>query len=73
MILKETKLLLEFWDEAIEYDIYIRNHINIGPDTNEIDQSPIKVFINTIPDIEIYKVWGSKCYVYINPKIILRG
>jgi hypothetical protein len=72
-MLKEAGLLLEFWDEAVEHDAYIRNCTNIGPDSNGINRSPTEAFTGTLPDIEMCKTWGSKCYSYINPKTIPNG
>ncbi|EDN93221.1 hypothetical protein SS1G_12167 [Sclerotinia sclerotiorum 1980 UF-70] len=72
-MLKEASLPLEFWDEAVEHDAYIRNRTNSGPDANGIDRSPTEAFTGTIPDLGMCKVWGSKCYAYINPKTIPKG
>jgi hypothetical protein len=67
-MLKEAVLLLEFWDEAVEYDAYIRNWTNLGLESNSIKRSPTEAFRGTLPDIEMCKTWESKCYSYINPK-----
>jgi hypothetical protein len=72
-MLKEAGLPLEFWDKAVEHDAYIRNCTNIGPDSNGINRSPTEAFTGTLPDTEMCKIWGSKCYSYINPKTILNG
>ncbi|RAL58199.1 hypothetical protein DID88_002302 [Monilinia fructigena] len=72
-MLKEAHLPLEFWDEAVEHDVYIRNRTSIGPDANGIDRSPLEAFTGTLPDIDTCKVWGSRCYAYINPKTIPKG
>jgi hypothetical protein len=55
-ILKEAELPLEFWDEAIGHDAYIRNCTNIGLDSNSINRSPTEVFTGTLPDIEMCKI-----------------
>jgi hypothetical protein len=54
-MLKEAGLPLEFWDEAVEYDAYIRNCTNIGPGSNGINRSPTKAFTGKLPDIEMCK------------------
>jgi hypothetical protein len=38
--LKEAELLLEFWDQAVEYEVYIRNCTNIEPDSNGKNRIP---------------------------------
>jgi hypothetical protein len=67
-ILKEAGLPLEFWDEAVEHDTYIRNCTNIRPDSNGINRSQTKAFIGTLPDIEMCKTSEYKGYSYINAK-----
>jgi hypothetical protein len=67
-MLKEVGLLLEFWNEAVEHDAYIRICSNIGPDSNGINRSLTEVFTGTLPDIKMCKIWESKCYSYINRK-----
>jgi hypothetical protein len=57
-MLKEAGLPVEFWDEAVGHDAYIRNCTNIGPDSNSIDRSPIEAFTGTLPEIELCKTWG---------------
>lgn len=72
-MLKEASLPLEFWDEAAEYDAYCRNRTDTGPVVNSCIVSPTEAFTGTTPDVDHCKVWGSKCYVYINPKTIPKG
>jgi hypothetical protein len=64
---------LEFWDEAGEHDAYIRNCTSIRLDSNGINRSPTEAVISTLPDLEICKIWVSKCYSYIIIKIIPNG
>jgi hypothetical protein len=54
-MLKEAGLPLEFWDEGVERDTYIRNCTNIGLDSNGINRSPTEAFTGTLPNIEICK------------------
>jgi hypothetical protein len=72
-MLKEVRLPLKFWDEAVEHDVYIRNCTNIGLDSDGINRSPAEGFTGTLPDLKIYKTWGSKSYSYINPSTIPNG
>jgi hypothetical protein len=54
-MLKKAGFPLEFWDEAVENDAYIRNCTNIGPDSQGIHISPTEAFIGILPDIEMCK------------------
>jgi hypothetical protein len=64
---------LQFCDQAVEYDAYIRNCTNIGYDSNGINRSPIEAFTGTLSEIELCKTWGIKCYSNMNPKTIPNG
>ncbi|KAI0991385.1 hypothetical protein K3495_g16802, partial [Podosphaera aphanis] len=72
-LLKDADLPLEFWDEAVETDVYIRNRIQTGPLKAGVQISPEEAFTGTRPDIGHIAVWGSKCVSYINPDTIARG
>ncbi|KAF7569560.1 UBN2 multi-domain protein [Pyrenophora tritici-repentis] len=69
-MLKDAGLPIEFWDEAVEADAYLRNRTNTGPMINGKQVSPEEAFTGTKPSIDHIRVWGSKCYSYINPKTI---
>ncbi|KAF7573128.1 hypothetical protein PtrM4_080330 [Pyrenophora tritici-repentis] len=69
-MLKDAGLPIEFWDEAVEADAYLRNRTNTGPTINGKQVSPEEAFTGTKPSIDHIRVWGSKCYSYINPKTI---
>ena len=69
-MLKEAKLSIEFWDKAIEVDTYQRNRISKGPKTDTIYISPEQAYTGNKPDISYIRVWGSKCYSYVNPKTL---
>ena len=66
-MLKEAKLPLEFWDEAVEADTYQRNRISKGP---KASVCPEEAYTGLKPSIDHIQVWGSKCYSYINPKTL---
>ena len=67
-MLKDAKLPLEFWDEAASTDAYIRNRTASGPILEGEVLTPEEAFSGKRPDINHLRVWGSKCFSYINPK-----
>jgi hypothetical protein len=67
-MLKDSGLLIEFWDEAIEANVYTQNHMLSGPKINGIRQTPISAYIGEMPNIDYLKPFGCKCYRYIDPK-----
>ncbi|KAF7567667.1 hypothetical protein PtrM4_142580 [Pyrenophora tritici-repentis] len=69
-MLKDAGLPIEFWDEAVEADAYLRNRTSTGPTIDEKQVSPEEAFTGRTPSIDHIRVWGSRCYSYINPKTI---
>jgi hypothetical protein len=69
-LLQEALLPAEFWDEAIEYDAYLRNCTATGPTLDENPTSPFQAYTGEKPSLENVKVFGSKCYMYIEKKTI---
>jgi hypothetical protein len=69
-ILNNAWLPLEFWDEAVTADIYLRNRTNTGPIVNGKTTSPEEAWIGVTLSIDHIRVWRSKSYSYINPKTI---
>jgi hypothetical protein len=69
-MLKDAGLLIEFWDEAVEADTYMRNRTDTGPTIDGKRISPEEAFTGKTPSINHIRVWGSKCYSYIYPKTI---
>jgi hypothetical protein len=67
-MLKDANLPIEFWDEAAEADAYIRNRTASGPSVDGIQVSPEEAFSGERPTIDHIRVWGTKCYSYVNPK-----
>jgi hypothetical protein len=67
-MLKAQNLPLEFWDEAVEADSYIRNLQPRGPTINGKITCPSQAYTGKEPNIENIRVWGSKAYAYVNPK-----
>jgi len=72
-MLIESKMPIEFWDEAEEYDVYVRNRTIAGPIIERVIVSPEKTFTREIPLIDHLRIWGNLCFSYVNPKIIPVG
>jgi hypothetical protein len=69
-MIKNACLPIEFWDEAAETSAYIRNRIPIGPIVEGKRTSPEQVYTGEKPRVDHIRVWGSKCYSYVNPKTL---
>lgn len=69
-MLDDAQLPIEFWDEAAEADAYIRNRLPTGPLVEKQSTSPEQVFLGKRPNVDHVRVWGSKCYTYLNPKTL---
>jgi hypothetical protein len=68
--IKDACLPIEFWDEAAETSAYSRNHIPIGPIIDGKRTSPEQVYTGEKPRVDRIRVWGSKCYSFVNPKTL---
>ncbi|KAI1004412.1 hypothetical protein K3495_g3804 [Podosphaera aphanis] len=66
LMLKESNLLIEFWDEAVETDPYMRNRTATGPIISDCVTSPQEAWTNKRPTVDHTKIWGSKSYSYVN-------
>ncbi|KAI0996463.1 hypothetical protein K3495_g11717 [Podosphaera aphanis] len=51
-MLKEASLPLEFWDEAVEYDAYVRDRTDTGPVIEGSVVSPIEAWTEITPSID---------------------
>jgi hypothetical protein len=69
-MLKEAGLPIEFWDEAVEYDAYVRNRTDTGPVIDGSVVSPHEAYTGETPSIDHLRVWGYRAFAYINPKTI---
>src|SRR5271154_1090225 len=67
-MLKEAGLPVELWDEAAMTDAYLRNRTDIGPEINDQRITPEEAWTGEKPSIDHIRVWGCKCYSYVNPK-----
>ena len=70
-MLKDAGLPIEFWDEAVKANAYMRNHIRFRLVINGERFSPNKAFMGVKPSIDHVRVFGYKCYAYVNPKSLL--
>lgn len=75
-MLINVKLLIEFWDKAIEARTYIQNRL-LGGIELYIDNYtllPEQAYSGKIEvDVNYIRVFSSKCYSYIDPKSLLKG
>jgi hypothetical protein len=72
-MLKDSGLPVEFWDKAIETDAYLRNRIASGPTIEGKKTSPEEAFTGKTPSIDHIRVWGCKCYTYVDPRSLPSG
>jgi hypothetical protein len=72
-MLNDAGLLIEFWDEAVNADTYLRNRTNTGPIIDGKITSSEGACTGVTLSIDHSRIWGSKCYSYINPKTISAG
>ena len=69
-MLDDMDLPMEFWDEAVEHDAYIRNRLPTGPVIDSEITCPEQAYTGVKPNILNVRVWGSKAYEYVNPKTL---
>ena len=69
-MLEDAELPLEFWPEAAQADAYIRNRVATGPVIDGNPTSPIEAFTGNKPSIDHFRVWGCRCYSYMNPRSV---
>ena len=72
-MLKDAELPLEFWPEAAQADVYLRNRVATGPMIDGNPTAPIEAFTGVKPSIDHIRVWGCKCYSYVDPRSIPSG
>ena len=72
-ILAEADLPIEFWPEAAQSDVYVRNRIGNGPEINRQLVSPCEAFDKVKPSINHLRVWGCKCYSFLPTKSLPQG
>jgi head-tail adaptor len=67
-MLKNISLPIKLWSEAAKTDIYIRNRTAVRPEVDGMRITPKETWTQTKPSIDHIRVWGCKCYFYVNPK-----
>jgi len=67
-MLKGADLSIEFWDEAVEADAYLRNRSAVGPLAESKPILPEGIWTGKEQSVDYIKTWGCKCYSYVNPK-----
>ena len=73
-LLADAKLPIEFWDEAATMDTYLRNRITTnGPTIDGNMTSPQQAIDGKRSEIGHIRIWGCKCYAYVNPKSLPAG
>ena len=72
-MIKNVELSIEFWPEAEKADAYIRNRVSTGLMINENSTIFMKAFIEIKSFIDHIRVWGCKCYVFVNSKFFTRN
>lgn len=66
-MLKDSLMPNEFWPEALEAGIYLRNRTASGPEVDGERISPEEAFSGARPSIDHVHVWGCKVYSYMSP------
>jgi len=67
-MIKEAELPIEFWLEVAKADAYMRDRVSTRPVIDGQPTTPIEAFTRVEPSIDHIRVWGCKCYSYIDPK-----
>ena len=61
----------EFWPEALQATIYIIDRTATSPEIDSQIIIPEEAWSRVKPSIDHIRVWGCRCYAYINPKSLL--
>jgi hypothetical protein len=75
-MLIDARLPIEFWDEAVEARTYLRNRLPGGVElcTDNYTLSPEQAYSGKMEvDVNHIRVFGSKCYSYVDPKSLPKG
>ena len=72
-ILGEADLPIEFWPEAAQSDVYVRNRIRNSPEVNRQIVSLYKAFDKVRLSIDYLKVWGCIYYSFLPIKSLPKG
>jgi hypothetical protein len=72
----DAKLLIEFWDEAVEARTYVQNRLpgGVGLSTPDYTFSPEEAYTGTKnQQADHIHAFGTKCYAYVDPKSLPKG
>lgn len=72
-LLKDAKMPPEFWVDACQAGIYVRNRIGNGPVVNDHMISPYEAFTGRVPNVDHIRVWGCKVHSYMERESIPQG
>ena len=72
-MLGDADLPIEFWPEAAQSDVYVKNRIGNSPEVNGQLVSPYKAFNKVRPRIDYFRVWGCKYYFFLPIKLLPQG
>ena len=72
-MLGDADLPIEFWPEAAQSDVYVRNRIGNSPEVNRQLVSPYEAFNKVRPRIDYLRVWGCKYYSFLPTKLLPQG
>ncbi|KAI1006754.1 hypothetical protein K3495_g1463 [Podosphaera aphanis] len=64
-MLEETQFQIDFWDEAVEADSYMRNRTGTGPTISNEKTSPMKAFTGQTPSIDHVRKWATRVGVFM--------
>ena len=67
-MIDDAQLPIEFWDEAARTNAYLRNRTPRGPEIDGLPTSPEQAWNGKKPSIDHLRVWGCKCYSYVDSK-----
>ena len=67
-LLKDSGMPNEFWPEALQAAIYVLDRTATGPEIDGQVITPEEAWTGMKPSIDHIRVWGCKCYGYMNPK-----
>ena len=65
-LLKDAQLPNEFWTEALQTGVYLRNRTASGPEVDGQVISPEEGFTGVKPSVDHLRTWGCKMYSYVN-------
>ena len=59
-------LVIHFWGEAVLYAVYVLNRSSTRSNPKSV--LPLEILMGNAPDLRHIVVYGSHCYVYLDPR-----